>query len=327
MSELPEGWQAEKLVNIAQRITKGSTPTSYGFKYQGSGIAFIKVENIKNGAIDRQTLKHFISEEANANQKRSILEAGDVLFSIAGTIGRICLVDYQDLPANTNQALAIIRGTDNVLVPVFLRHQLESEVARKQSNQKERGGGMNNLSLEDIANFDVYIPPLNEQYRIVAKLEKLLSRVDAAQARLATIPRILKRFRQSVLAAACSGRLTADWRKESRNNLSAESIVESLFEQRISEAETAAKADKLRAIYEHKEENDSEELPEGWKFIALGKLCESFDYGTSAKSQPSGLVPVLRMGNIQNGEIDWSDLVYTSDEDEIAKGASANYIR
>jgi len=186
---------------------------------------------------------------------------------------------------------------------------------------------MNNLSLEDIANFDVYIPPLNEQYRIVAKLEKLLSRVDAAQARLATIPRILKRFRQSVLAAACSGRLTADWRKESRNNLSAESIVESLFEQRISEAETAAKADKLRAIYEHKEENDSEELPEGWKFIALGKLCESFDYGTSAKSQPSGLVPVLRMGNIQNGEIDWSDLVYTSDEDEIAKGASANYIR
>jgi type I restriction enzyme S subunit len=61
---------------------------------------------------------------------------------------------------------------------------------------------------------DIPIPPLNEQRRIVAKLEKLLSRVDAAQARLATIPRILKQFRQSVIAAACSGRLTADWRKQ-----------------------------------------------------------------------------------------------------------------
>lgn len=58
------------------------------------------------------------------------------------------------------------------------------------------------------------LPPLNEQRRIVAKLEELLTRVDASQQRLAKIPVILKRFRQAVLAAACSGRLTADWREE-----------------------------------------------------------------------------------------------------------------
>src|SRR5688500_14478880 len=111
MSDLPEGWEQVKLSDVSQRITKGSTPTSYGYKYQYSGIAFVKVENIKNGSISHQTIKHRISEEANLNQKRSILESGDILFSIAGTIGATCLVRKEDLPANTNQALAIIRGT------------------------------------------------------------------------------------------------------------------------------------------------------------------------------------------------------------------------
>jgi type I restriction enzyme, S subunit len=61
------------------------------------------------------------------------------------------------------------------------------------------------------------LPPLNEQRRIVAKLEKLLDKVDACQQRLTRIPVLLKRFRQSVLAAACSGRLTADWREQNPN--------------------------------------------------------------------------------------------------------------
>jgi type I restriction enzyme S subunit len=59
----------------------------------------------------------------------------------------------------------------------------------------------------------VRLAPLAEQQRIVAKLETLLGQVDASQQRLVKIPVLLKRFRQSVLAAACSGRLTADWRK------------------------------------------------------------------------------------------------------------------
>lgn len=53
--------------------------------------------------------------------------------------------------------------------------------------------------------------------------------------------------------------------------------------------------------------------------MSLDKLCYSFQYGTSKKSHPSGKVAVLRMGNIQNGEIGWSDLVYTSDDKEIEK--------
>jgi type I restriction enzyme S subunit len=72
------------------------------------------------------------------------------------------------------------------------------------------------MSRSDIYEVEVPIPPLNEQRRIVAKLESLLGKVDACQERLEKIPVILKRFRQSILAAACSGRLTADWREQKR---------------------------------------------------------------------------------------------------------------
>jgi type I restriction enzyme S subunit len=121
------------------------------------------------------------------------------------------------------------------------------------------------------------LAPLAEQRRIVAKLEALLGKVDASQQRLAKIPVLLKRFRQSVLAAACSGRLTADWREENPNPTS-------------------------------DVEND---LPNGWQNAAVGEVIESLKYGTAQKcSHEKRGVPVLRIPNIAEGIISHSDLKY-----------------
>ena len=163
------------------------------------------------------------------------------------------------------------------------------------------------------------IPPLVEQKRIVAKVEQLLARVNAARGRLAKVPAILKRFRQSVLAAACSGRLTAEWREKHPGVRSVKEVLHRIQWTRLEQAITPAQKKKHQDIYSYQEREDSKLLPETWEYVALDKLCESFQYGTSKKSQPSGEIPVLRMGNIQNGEIVWSDLVYTSDSTEIQK--------
>ncbi|MBN1424111.1 restriction endonuclease subunit S [Candidatus Fermentibacteria bacterium] len=211
--DLPEGWARATLGALAQRITKGSTPTSYGFEYQTSGIRFVKVENLRDGRIDHSSLRHFISDEAHQAQSRSILREGDILFSIAGTLGQTCEVHPQDLPANTNQALAIVRGTGSSLDARFLRFVLSSEIARGVVAEQARGAGMNNISLADVAAIELPLPPLAEQRRIVEKVEELLAHVNAARDSLAKIPSILKRFRQSILSSACSGRLTEDWRE------------------------------------------------------------------------------------------------------------------
>jgi type I restriction enzyme S subunit len=93
-------------------------------------------------------------------------------------------------------------------------------------NSNPRGTGIPHVDPELFWNINFPIAPLNEQHRIVAKLEKLLAKGEACQERLNKIPGLLKRFRQSVLAAACSGRLTADWRDLHEVNLDSWSEVE-----------------------------------------------------------------------------------------------------
>jgi type I restriction enzyme S subunit len=207
----PKNWCEVKLGKVAKQVTKGTTPTTAGYQYLNVGIPFVKIENINEYGVNLDSITQFISEEANQALLRSQLEDGDILFSIAGTIGKTALVTQECLPANTNQAVAIIRGTSSVFEAKFLRQQLRSfsDVIAKN---KARGGAMNNISLADLKEITLSIPPLAEQHQIAAKLDELLAQVDSIKIRLDTIPKILKRFRQSVLSAAVSGKLTEDFR-------------------------------------------------------------------------------------------------------------------
>ena len=114
-ADLPVGWVITTLGEISGRITKGATPTTFGYSFQKAGINFIKVQNVSAGQIDLESLTDFISVEAHKNQAKSSLKVDDVLFSIAGTIGETTIVKEIHLPANTNQAFAIISGFTSLL--------------------------------------------------------------------------------------------------------------------------------------------------------------------------------------------------------------------
>jgi type I restriction enzyme S subunit len=213
IENIPTHWSQIKLGEIAEQITKGTTPTTAGHQYLESGINFVKVENINQYGIDVSSINQFISEEANQALQRSQLLEGDILFSIAGTIGKTALVHKDCLPANTNQAVAIIRGTSRVFNAKYLRQNLRSS-AEAIAKINARGGAMNNISLGDLKEIVLSVPPLGEQRQIAVKLDELLAQVDSIKTRLDAIPHTLKRFRQSVLASAVSGKLTEDWREK-----------------------------------------------------------------------------------------------------------------
>ena len=137
-SIIPTGWAIEKLENLATRITKGATPTTYGYEFQSSGINFIKIQNVSQSEIDLTSIVDFISKEAHQNQRKSILETGDVIFSIAGTIGETAIVKEHHLPANTNQAFAIISGFSALLLPKYLEFQLRSFISQKTKDKPRR---------------------------------------------------------------------------------------------------------------------------------------------------------------------------------------------
>ena len=136
---------------------------------------------------------------------------------------------------------------------------------------------MYNISLEDVKEMKVLVAPLNEQRRIVAKLEKLLDKVEACQQRLAKIPIILKRFRQSVLAAACSGRLTADWRERNPNLEPAIELLKRIREKRKRENKenmVITKDRRLRSFAKNHQFSILEEQSSvaGWAKVKIANL-------------------------------------------------------
>lgn len=108
------------LVDLCLVVTKGTTPTTLGKVFVSEGINFIKAEAIlDNHAIDKDKFA-FIDIETNDLLKRSIINSGDIVFTIAGTLGRFALIDDSVLPANTNQAVAIIRANRGIVTPEYL---------------------------------------------------------------------------------------------------------------------------------------------------------------------------------------------------------------
>jgi type I restriction enzyme, S subunit len=135
-----------------------------------------------------------------------------------GSVGEVHLSDQPCWPIDTTYFI-------DEFPPNFPKKYWALYLKSLRLGQQEKSSAIPGISRDDVYPIEIPVPPLPEQRRIVAKLEKLLAKVDACQQRLAKIPLLLKRFRQSVLAAACSGRLTADWREENRNGEPASELL------------------------------------------------------------------------------------------------------
>jgi type I restriction enzyme, S subunit len=196
--EIPALWKWIRLGQVSSLITKGSTPTSYGHSFVDSGINFIKVEAIQDGKLSPENVTSHITEETHQFLKRSQLASGDFLFSIAGSIGTCAIVTEAVLPANTNQALAIIRGANAAFLVVFLQYATRSGLL-ESALAKARGGAMNNISLEDVNNFLLPLPPLAEQHRIVAKVDELMALCGQLEAQLVATKDDSRRLLEAVL--------------------------------------------------------------------------------------------------------------------------------
>jgi len=175
-------------------------------KQSEKGVPLITSKNLTNGFIDFTNTKIISLEDHLEISKRSGVSTGDLLFSMIGTIGNVAPV-----PENTHfsvKNVGLFRKNDSLLNRRFSFHWLRSQPYQKYLGDHKRGGNQKFVSLGVLRESPIPIPPLCEQKVIADKLDTLLAQVDNTKARLERIPEILKRFRQSVLAAAVSGRLT-----------------------------------------------------------------------------------------------------------------------
>lgn len=162
-----------KLREIAELITKGTTPTTLGFSFEEKGIRFYKIESFDDDGNFNENKIAYISEECNDKMKRSCLQENDILFSIAGALGRVAIVEADMLPANINQALAIIRIKDESIYLPYIKLILSSNIIKKQIQKKKQGVAQLNLSLNDIKELEIPIPGKENQIAYVQKINKI----------------------------------------------------------------------------------------------------------------------------------------------------------
>lgn len=176
--------------DITSLITKGTTPKDKS----GSGdVNFIKVENIDDSSGMISGMSKISLEEHNGYLRRSQLNENDILFSIAGTLGRVATVNKAILPANTNQALAIIRLKEGNLQ--YVKTCLKGNVVTDFIKKDPTVGAQPNLSLEQVSSLEIAMPSIEEQQKIGDYFKSIDHLITLHQRKL----KILKNIKKSML--------------------------------------------------------------------------------------------------------------------------------
>ncbi len=269
----PEGWAATTLSELVSEVQPGFACGTNN--RGGDGVAHLRPMNVNSeGEIDLSDVKYIPTEKADSDRKW--LRCGDVLFNNTNStelVGKTAVYN-DDEPRAFSNHMTRVRVREQALDPrycaAFLHHCWREGYFQGVCNQHVSQSSVSRARLLDTP---LDLPPLTEQRRIVSMVENLLERVNNARQRSDRVPEILKQFRQSVRAAACSGCLTADWREE---------------------------------------DDGADELPSTWKSVEAGSFYVDARYGTSKKCsvEPVG-IPVLRVPNIAHGVLDLRSLKYT----------------
>jgi type I restriction enzyme, S subunit len=205
MTDLPPGWQATTTDALFDFVTSGSR--GWARYYSRDGALFLRVGNLRRGSIapDLAEIQR-VSPPEGAEGSRTRVASNDILISITADLGRVALMADVGEPAYINQHVALARPTLGVH-PRYLAWYLTSETVQRQWARQQRGATKLGLGLNDIRSIDTPLPPLPEQERIVAAIEKQFSRVDAGMAALERVRKNLRRVRVAVLQAAVTGEL------------------------------------------------------------------------------------------------------------------------
>lgn len=309
--EIPDTWQWIKIGEIASLITKGTTPRGGNISYLDAGIGFLRAENVAGfDQLDKDNLKYIDEETHTGFLKRSILEANDILITIAGTLGRTAIVREEDLPLNANQAVSMIRLADpDAINLTYVVYALNSPEIQRYLTKQKKVTAIPNLTLEIIENCLLPLPPLAEQKRIVAKVEELLPYVDRYAAAYEKLEQFNAKFpedmKKSILQYAIQGKLV-EQRPE-------EGTGEELYRQIQAEKHRLIKEGKIKKekpLPEIAEDEIPFEIPESWKWVRLNTIGITQTGNTPSKSHPEYIgidIPFITPGDILNGQIGYSN--------------------
>jgi type I restriction enzyme S subunit len=288
--ELPQGWVTARILEIAE-TRSGGTPSTTKREYWDNGdVPWINSGALKDCVISQPST--YITKLGSQNSAAKLFPKNTVVIALTGaTTGRVGMLGFA---CSAYQSVTGIFPSE-VFVPSYVFNFLR--FARPTVLELAIGSAQPHINKRIVDDFEIPLAPVDEQQRIVTKLEALLAKVDGCQPRLAKVATLLKRFRQSILAAAYSGRLTADWREENPD-------IESASRRWNIEAVPIAS-------------DDLPDLPESWVYRRLDDISErvSVTYvGPTSQyyCEKSEGVLYLRSQNVRPAKLDLTGSLYIS---------------
>jgi type I restriction enzyme S subunit len=307
VSVLPKGWVKTKIGDVTT-VVAGGTPKAgdkSNFADPGKGIAWLTPADLSK--YSKKSISHGsrdLSPQGLKSSSAKLMPKGTILFSSRAPIGYTVIAENE---------IATNQGFKNFVLPNGLNSSYTYYYLKSIKHIAESmgtGTTFKELSGAVAKTLPFVLAPTNEQIRIADKLDSMLAKVDAAQARLDKIPSILKRFRQSVLAAATSGELTKEWRETSKIDLSVPEILKNIEMERLQKLTNEVRNGNLESkrvlnkIKKHNFIQPTEELPPEWKWSSLLSSMERVvDCHNKTAPYTSDGIFLIRTSDIRDGEI------------------------
>ena len=306
---LPKGWAVSTVGDLAEYVNgRAFKPT----EWKDAGKPIIRIQNLNNDGA-----KYNFSPEEHEEKYR--VKNGDLLFAWSASLGAH-IWHGGDAWLNQHIFNVLPKECSTKQFVYYLLSKITAELYAKA-----HGSGMVHVTKGKFESTEILLPPLNEQHRIVTKIEELFSELDKGAESLKTAQAQLKVYRQALLKHAFEGKLTAQWRADNPDKLETAAALQqriarerqARYQQQLADWQTAGQAGpkpktpKPLPPLTAEELAELPELPEGWGWVKLGALIDEPAYGTSKKCDyETAGVGVLRIPNVVSGKVDATDLKF-----------------
>ncbi|MDB7623352.1 restriction endonuclease subunit S [Enterococcus lactis] len=314
--DIPEGWEWVRIGTVCN-VINGFTPSKSNPKFWSNGtIPWFTIADVRSQGRFINFTEQSITEQAISKSSDRIIPKDSILLCCTASVGEYA---YTNIPLTTNQQFNGLVIKDEYKKLVYPMYIYEFAKTLKRTLLLQAGKTtINFVSVKKVSNIVVPLPPLEEQKRIVAKIEELMPYVDKYDVAYSEVEELNKKFpediQKSILQYAIQGKLV-EQREE-------DGTAEDLYKQIQEEKKKLIKEGKIKktkALPEITEDEIPFDIPENWKWVRLGDLLYKLTDGTHSTPKYTATgVPFISVKDISSGEIDFSNTKFISREEHEA---------
>ncbi len=288
--ELPDGWSWVRLEQLVANPRSDIVDGPFGSDMKASeyvehGIPIIRLQNIERNLFLKKNMRYISSEKAKRLERHSFTNNDIVITKLGSPLGKACLVP-SDLEKGVIVADVVrLRVDERFVSRKYLVFAINSYAVTTNLNLSTKGTTRPRVNLGHIRSLKIPLAPLNEQKRIVSKVEALFAESKIVREALDKVLVLLRRFRQSVLAKAFRGELT----QRNPNDEPAQSLLQKMEQEERRQQTKTLGSNKQRI-------DDFPTLPDTWEWAKLGKIATIVGGGTPRRDTPE---------YYENGTIPW----------------------